>query len=233
MVLDILTYKLSKRITKHYFELDEKQINQFKKDGLGDFLCTKEIKVLNFLAYFGITEEEYHDKYECVSITCADNEVYTFIDKKDPLYAVHQKILSKLLSSEAVYSDLELTEEDLKVLKNNNLVLKDFTNDSLHDIADSIYGKIERDVVITPNFPKVSELITVVYYEEPELAYQRGGLTSQYYADYDAGKFDYFVTNKSVMMDIYDNYTLEECRDNFKELLDSFIDGETIAIFNW
>lgn len=34
-------------------------------------------------------------------------------------------------------------------------------------------------------------------------------------------------------LDIYDNYVLEEYKDNFKELLDSFVQGKTIAVFSW
>ena len=99
------------------------------------------------------------------------------------------------------------------------------------------YGKLDKivkfDVIITSDFPIIIRPISGVYCEYPELAYQRKGLTQKYYEDYKEGKFDFFVTNKAVMQDIYDNYVLEEYKDNFKELLDSFIQGETIAIFSW
>lgn len=88
-------------------------------------------------------------------------------------------------------------------------------------------------MIITFDFPRITKTVTGVYYEDVELAYQRKGLTQKYYEDYKAGKFDFFVTNKVVMQDIYDNYVLEEYKDNFKELLDSFVQGETFAIFSW
>lgn len=234
MGLDIYTHRLTKTKSDNFFALNDKEVTQFKKDGLGDFICTKEETFLDFPAYFGVTKNEYYDKYECAGVSCSnEEEKYAFIDKKNPLYAIHQKICSILFFSGPVYNGIGLTEEDTKVLKDNNLVLKDFTNDSLHSIIDSLCELLKIEVVITPNFPRITLTVTGVYYEDEELAYQRNGLTQKYYEDYKVGKFNFFVTNKAVMQDIYDNYVLEEYKDNFKKLLDSFVQGETIAIFSW
>lgn len=89
MSLTISTYKLSKEITDQYFTLNEKYIKQFKNDGLKDFLYIKEADFLDFPTYFGITEEEFADKYECISITDMKDKTYTFLNRKHPLYTIY------------------------------------------------------------------------------------------------------------------------------------------------
>lgn len=233
MGLDIYTFRLTKTKKDDFFELDDKQIAQFKEDGLGDFICTKEEEFLDFLAYFGVTEDEYYDRYEYYSSSNLEgDEKYSFIDKKNPLYNLYQAFYNNIYLS----MELSIAKRDLELLKEYRIISKDFdiTSESQRRKA---YGKLDKivkfDVIITPDFPSIVRLISGVYYEYPELAYQRKGLTQKYYEDYKAGKFDFFVTNKAVMQDIYDNYVLEEYKDNFKELLDSFVQGETVAVFSW
>lgn len=233
MGLDIYTFRLTKTKKDDFFELDDKQVAQFKKDGLGDFICTKEEEFLDFPAYFDVTEDEYYDRYECYSSSyLEEEEKYSFIDKKNPFYNLHQAFYNNVY----YYKELILTKRDLELLKEYRIIPKDFDITS-EDQKMEAYKKLDEivkfDVVITPDFPMITKMITGVYYEYPELAYQRKGLVSKYYEDYVAGKFDFFVTDKAVMQDIYDNYVLEEYKDNFKELLDSFVQGETVVIFSW
>lgn len=233
MGLDIYTHRLTKTKSDNFFELNDKEVAQFKKDGLGDFICTKKETFLDFLAYFDITKEEYHDRYECIGCGYSeDGEKHSFIDKKNPLYNMHQAFFSNIYYS----AELSITKKDLELLKEYCVIPKDFditSEDQRREAYDKLDKIVKFDVIITPNFPRITLTVTGVYYEDGELAYQRKGLTQKYYEDYDAGKFDFFVTNKAVMQDIYDNYVLEEYKDNFKELLDSFVQGETVAIFNW
>ena len=233
MGLDIYTHRLTKTKSDNFFELDDKQIAQFKKDGLGDFICTKEETFLDFPAYFGVTEDEYYDRYECISMSCSNKEEkYSFIDKKNIFYNLHQAFFDNIYFSK----ELILAERDLELLRVNHVIPKNFdiTSEAQRRKAYNKLDKIVKfDVIITSDFPRIAQTVTGVYYEDGKLAYQRKGLTQKYYEDYKSGKFDFFVTNKAVMQDIYDNYVLEDYKDNFKELLDSFVQGETVAIFSW
>ena len=233
MGLDIYTHRLTKTKSDNFFVLNDKEVTRFKKDGLGDFICTKEEEFLDFPAYFGVTEDEYYDKYECVGVSCSnEEEKYAFRDKKNIFYNLHQAFFDNIYCSK----ELILAERDLELLRVNHVIPKDFdiTSEAQRIEAYDKLDKIVRfDVIITFDFPRIAQTVTEVYYEDGELAYQRNGLTQKYYEDYKAGKFDFFVTNKTVMQDIYDNYVLEEYKDNFKELLDSFVQGETVAIFSW
>ena len=233
MGLDIYTFRLTKTKKDDFFELDDKQIAQFKEDGLGDFICTKEEEFLDFPAYFGVTEDEYYDRYEYYSSSNLEGEEkYSFIDKKNSLYNLYQAFYNNIYLS----MELSIVKRDLELLKEYHIIPKDFdiTSEAQRKKAYDKLDKIVKiDVIITPDFPSIVRPISGVYYEYPELAYQRKGLTQKYYEDYKEGKFDFFVTNKAVMQDIYDNYLLEEYKDNFKELLDSFVQGKTIAIFSW
>ena len=234
MGLDIYTHRLTKTKSDNFFGLDDKQIAQFKKDGLGDFICTKEEEFLDFPAYFGVTKDEYYDIYEFIEMSWSTNEEekYSFIDKKNIFYNLHQAFFNNIYCSK----ELILVERDLELLRVNHVIPKDFDITS-EDQKREAYDKLDKivivDVIITSDFPKIVQTVTGVYYKGGELAYQRKGLTQKYYEDYNEGKFDFFVTNKAVMQDIYDNYVLEEYKDNFKELLDSFVQGETVAIFSW
>ena len=233
MGLDIYTHRLTKTKSDNFFALNDKEVTQFKKDGLGDFICTKEETFLDFPAYFGVTEDEYCDRYECVGVSCSnEEEKYAFIDKKNIFNNLHQAFFNNIYCSK----ELILAERDLELLRVNHVIPKDFDITSeaqRREAYDKLYKIVIFDVIITPDFPRIVQTVTGVYYEYPELAYQRKGLTQKYYEDYKAGKFNFFVTNKAVMQDIYDNYVLEEYKDNFKKLLDSFVQGETIAIFSW
>ena len=233
MGLDIYTHRLTKTKSDNFFALNDKEVTQFKKDGLGDFICTKEETFLDFPAYFGVTEDEYYDRYECVGVSCSnEEEKYAFIDKKNIFNNLHQAFFNNIYCSK----ELILAERDLELLRVNHVIPKDFDITSeaqRREVYDKLYKIVRFDVIITPDFPRIVQTVTGVYYEYPELAYQRKGLTQKYYEDYKAGKFDFFVTNKAVMQDIYDNYVLEEYKDNFKKLLDSFVQGETVAIFSW
>ena len=233
MGLDIYTHRLTKTKSDNFFTLNDKEVTQFKKDGLGYFICTKEEIFLDFPAYFGVTEDEYYNKYKCISISCSnEEEKYSFIDKKNIFYNLHQAFFDNIYCSK----ELILAERDLELLRVNHVTPKDFditSEDQRREAYDKLDKSIKFDVIITTDFPRIAKTVTGVYYEYPELAYQRKGLTQKYYEDYKAGKFDFFVTNKAVMQDIYDNYVLEEYKDNFKELLDSFVQGETVAVFSW
>lgn len=91
MGLDIYTHRLTKTKSDNFFVLNDKEVVQFKKDGLGDFICTKEEILLDFPAYFGVTEDEYYDKYECVGVSCSnEEEKYAFIDKKNIFCNLHR-----------------------------------------------------------------------------------------------------------------------------------------------
>lgn len=234
MGLDIYTFRLTKTKKDNFFELDDKQVAQFKKDGLGDFICTKEEEFLDFPAYFDVTEEEYLDRYEYIGCGYSeDGKNYSsFEDKKNPWYNLYIDFFNNICYSK----ELSIAKKDLELLKEYHVIPKDFDITSEEQRREA-YNKLDKivkfDVVITHDFPRITKMVTGVYYEYPELAYQRKGLTKKYYEDYDAGKFDFFVTDKAVMQDIYDNYVLEDYKDNFKELLDSFVQGETIAIFSW
>ena len=233
MGLDIYTHRLTKTKSDNFFALNDKEVTQFKKDGLGDFIYTKEENFLDFSAYFGVTENEYYDRYECVGVSCSnEEEKYAFIDKKNIFNNLHKAFFNNIYCSK----ELILAERDLELLRVNHVIPKDFDITSeaqRREAYDKLYKIVIIDVIITPDFPRITQTVTGVYYEYPELAYQRKGLIQKYYEDYKAGKFDFFVTNKAVMQDIYDNYVLEEYKDNFKKLLDSFMQGETIAIFSW
>lgn len=233
MGLDIYTFRLTKTKKDNFFELDDKQVAQFKKDGLGDFICTKEEEFLDFPAYFDVTEDEYYDRYECISMSCSNKEEkYSFKDKKNSWYNLYIDLFNNIYFSK----ELSISKSDLDRLKEYHIIPKDFDITSEEQRREA-YNKLDKivefDVVITTDFPRITKMVTGVYYEYPELAYQRKGLTKKYYEDYRAGKFDFFVTDKAMMRDIYDNYVLEDYKDNFKKLLDSFVQGETIAIFSW
>ena len=233
MGLDIYTFRLTKIKKDDFFELDDKQVAQFKEDGLDNFICTKEEEFLDFPAYFGVTEDEYYDRYEYYSSSNLEGEEkYSFIDKKNPLYNLYQVFYNNIYLS----MELSIAKRDLELLKEYRVIPKDFdiTSEAQRKKAYKKLDKIVKfDVIITSDFPRIAQTVTGVYCEDAKLAYQRKGLTQEYYEDYKAGKFDFFVTNKAVMQDIYDNYVLEEYKDNFKELLDSFVQGETVAVFSW
>lgn len=86
---------------------------------------------------------------------------------------------------------------------------------------------------------RCSEVLTfdkkenVVYYDET-LGYQRKGMKPQFYKDCDEDKITYFVLNK-VTLEIYrDTYVVDDMKEYFqKNIIDTFIEGETVATFSW
>ena len=159
MGLDIYTHRLTKMKSDDFFALNDKEVTQFKKDGLGDFICTKEETFLNFPAYFGVTEDEYYDKYMCISISCLnEEEKYSFIDKKNIFYNLHQTFFDNIYFSK----ELILTEKDLELLRVNYVIPKDFDITS-EDQRIKAYNKLDKiikfDVIITSDFPRIAQTI--------------------------------------------------------------------------
>lgn len=73
----------------------------------------------------------------------------------------------------------------------------------------------------------------VVYYGET-LGYQRKGMKSQFYDDLEDGKLNYFVLDKATLEMYRDTYVVDDMKDYFQEnIINPFIEGETVATFSW
>lgn len=71
-----------------------------------------------------------------------------------------------------------------------------------------------------------------VFYTGEEIGYQRKGLNGNFYDEFT--EEDYMVLTKERMQYVYDNYVLDDYKEQFKErLLDKFVDGETYCIYSW
>lgn len=77
------------------------------------------------------------------------------------------------------------------------------------------------------------EQVSVVYYGET-MGYQRKGMNSQFYKDCGEGKLNYFVLNKATLEMYRDTYVEDVMKEHFqKNIIDPFVEGETVAIFSW
>jgi len=91
----------------------------------------------------------------------------------------------------------------------------------------------QRYEIRSANVWTFDEQVSVVYYDE-EVGYQRKGMNSQFYKDYDAGKLNYFVLDKATLEMYRDTYVDDCLKEHFQEnIINPFVEGETVAIFSW
>lgn len=98
--------------------------------------------------------------------------------------------------------------------------------------------RIEIDLDEVPTYFKD---IQIVPYEE--VGYQRKGLNSKFYEDYDNGKIGYFVWSKKELERYKEEYCDEKSpygddyespKTNFQHnIIDKFTEGEDCVIFDW
>lgn len=104
-----------------------------------------------------------------------------------------------------------------------------------------MYLRDEEDKEITIKLEKIplrKQIDDVIGFEE--VGYQRKGLNSKFYRDYEEGKIGYFVWTKSELERYKEEYCDEVDQDglNFKEnfqknIIDKFIEGKDCVTFDW
>ncbi len=83
------------------------------------------------------------------------------------------------------------------------------------------------------DLPTFDKQVSVVYYDE-EVGYQRKGMNSQFYKDCGEDKLNYFVLDKATLEMYRDTYVDDGMKEHFQEnIIDPFVEGETVAIFSW
>lgn len=91
----------------------------------------------------------------------------------------------------------------------------------------------QRYEIRCSDLPTFDKQVSVVYYGE-EVGYQRKGMNAQFYKDYDAGKLNYFVLDKATLEMYMDTYVEDGMKEHFQEnIIEPFVEGETVAIFSW
>ena len=72
----------------------------------------------------------------------------------------------------------------------------------------------------------------VVYYET--IGYQRKGMNRRFYKDFESGKLNYFVLDKVTLEMYRDTYVEDDMKEHFQEnIINSFVEGETVVTFSW
>ena len=99
---------------------------------------------------------------------------------------------------------------------------------SLKHVETKKTMKLDMDKI-----PTFKQEISIIGYDE--VGYQRKGLNSKFYEDYNNHKIGYFVWNKNelerYMRDYCDD---DEDKERFKRnIIDEFIDGECCVTFDW
>lgn len=113
---------------------------------------------------------------------------------------------------------VEVSPDDCRILDENEVV--QFKNAGLSDI---MFTRIDT----------YGKKVNVIYYGET-VGYQRKGMNPQFYKDYDAGKLNYFVLYKATLEMYRDTYVEDWIKEHFqKNIIDTFVEGETVAIFSW
>lgn len=112
----------------------------------------------------------------------------------------------------------EVDPDDYRILEEDEVM--QFKNAGL---SDKVFTRMEI----------FDKQVSVIYYGET-IGYQRKGMNSQFYKDYDAGKLNYFVLDKATLEMYRDTYVEDGMKEHFQEnIIDPFIEGETVAIFSW
>lgn len=103
----------------------------------------------------------------------------------------------------------------------------------------------EEIVLSFEEIPVFKKKVPVIYWEE--VGYQRKGLNSKFYQDYEDGKIGYFVWTKAELERYLDEYCDEDTeiehgdtkytatyKDNFKvNIIDNFTEGTDVVSFSW
>lgn len=112
----------------------------------------------------------------------------------------------------------EVDPDDYRILEEDEVM--QFKNAGL---SDKVFTRMET----------FDKQVSVVYYGET-IGYQRKGMNEQFYKDYDAGKLNYFVLDKATLEMYMETYVVDGMKEHFQEnIIDQFIEGETVAIFSW
>ena len=118
----------------------------------------------------------------------------------------------------------------------SNFVLpdKDEKGNVQHDWEAYDAYKKAHTLAINFNDVPLKEVETKIIYTT-EVGYQRKGLNKKFYDDYDEGKIFYYVWEKKELERYKQDYcTTDDDKENFqRNIIDEFIDGETVARFSW
>lgn len=245
MGLDISVYKLindsNKKKSNKFWGLNDKAIDEFKSHGLDSYISKKVRKYLDWQKYFNITEDELTERYRILGQTYgSDNHpndvIWILCDKKHPGKDLYNKVYDLYCKNEDA---IPLTPEDIQRLREFGYD-KDIVEGEYSDLFVFVDDLITLRI-LQSTIPTLDKEDIGFYYEE--IGYQRKGMKGEYYSAYRAGKFGYFVYDKETLLDLYENYVDEEdydgnpttqYKENFKEeILDKFVEGETIVGFDW
>ena len=73
-----------------------------------------------------------------------------------------------------------------------------------------------------------------VIYQGDDVGYQRKGMNVKFYQDFENGIANYFVVSKKELERYRDEYVDEAYIEHFQEeIINPFIEGEMVAIFDW
>lgn len=104
----------------------------------------------------------------------------------------------------------------------------------------------DEDLVLSfEEIPVIKKKVPVIYWKE--VGYQRKGLNSKFYKDYEDGKIGYFVWTKAELERYLDEYCDEDTeiehgdtkytatyKDNFRvNIIDKFNEGTDVVSFDW
>lgn len=76
--------------------------------------------------------------------------------------------------------------------------------------------------------------VKVIYYEKYDIGYMRRGMNKNFYKDAESGIVKDYVWEKDELYKILDKYVENDSKELFtKNIINTFKDGETVAIFSW
>lgn len=239
MGLDISLYKAIRPSEANdesdFHTLSEGQVKQFKEHGLGDYL-TKKV-----LQYYDFEKTEYGDekKWSWSETEYKDDKCFfSFKDLAHELAPIYNELLDNLGNKDykptfdvsllqkygwkhdSIFTPIKTKDEKKKELG---------VWDAESFCHDAIYEKVDGDIM-----PLKDVEDAIVYLTE--IAYQRKGLNSKFYAEYKPE--NYYLYTKEQMQYVLDNYIDDDWYEgigkDFKEkFVDNFVEGEMFCAFDW
>lgn len=229
MGLDITLRKVTTEIDYNLYILNNSTLSEFKKYFDEKYFFDYENEYYDF-EKVGITE----DKYDWVCTEYDEDEIFTYINKTNPLYSLYKRARH---TEDGIFIPYITKEECELILKNGwkeyahekcFFVSKDFKVDGSHTKLYLFLRQQCVEIFNGKDIPIYKQIDKVIYYDN--IGYQRNGMRSKFY---DSNP-DCYVFTKEKLQFIYDNYVLDDYKEHFKSnILDNHIDGETFVTFDW